>query len=119
MSSSHRLGEQGEELARVYLEMQGFRLVQGRFRLPGGEIDLIMREGRVVVFVEVKTRSGGAPCPPEECVTVRQLGRLRRAAAAWLTQSRTWGTPCRFDVVAVELEKSGQGAAIRHYRQVV
>lgn len=118
MTSRHRLGELGEELARVFLMMCGYRFLQGRFRLPGGEIDLVMEVGRTVVFVEVKTRRRGAAARPEECVTFRQLLRLRRAAGAWLTANRAWGRRCRFDVVAVEMGGVDQGLEIRHFADV-
>lgn len=118
MRNGHRLGELGEDLARTFLQTQGLTPVEARFRVPGGEIDLVMREGALVVFVEVKTRSGHRPARPEEFFTGRQLARLRRAASVWLTRHEAWGNPCRFDLVAVELQESGQGASIRHYRQV-
>lgn len=98
--------------------MCGYHFLQGRFRLPGGEIDLVMEAGRTVIFVEVKTRGPGAVARPEEFVTSRQLVRLRRAAGAWLTAHRAWGRPCRFDVVAVELAGPDRGLEIRHFADV-
>ena len=55
------LGSYGENLARKFLEKKGFKLIEKNFKTPRwGEIDLVMRDGETLVFVEVKTRSGSA-----------------------------------------------------------
>ena len=65
-SQKQILGKEGEQIAEDYLKRKGYRLVARNFRCPGGELDLIVLDRKVVVFVEVKTRSDhrfGAPCP--------------------------------------------------------
>ncbi|MDP1761358.1 MAG: YraN family protein, partial [Deltaproteobacteria bacterium] len=70
---------------------------------PLGEIDLIARQGKVLVVVEVKTRRGSSFGAPQEAVTPTKQGRLRRLADYYLKQKGLTGTPVRFDVVAVTL----------------
>ncbi len=115
MSKSHRLGEWGENAARIFLELCGYRCVDRRYRRPGGEIDLVMRQGNLLVFVEVKTRGPGALAPPEAWLSAGQQRRLRRLALQWLSEHEGQARgDLRFDVVAVEYEGRDCGASIRH-----
>ena len=115
MGNSHRLGEWGENVARVFLELCGYRCVEQRYRRPGGEIDLIMRKGSILVFVEVKTRRSNALAPAEAWVGAGQRRRLRRLAGQWLGEHAGQAPgELRFDVVAVEIADQDDGASIRH-----
>lgn len=76
-------------------------MVERRFRTRMGELDIVARDGETIVFVEVKTRSGGSFGTPFESVTWRKRRRLCSMAAEYLLVRRLSGTPCRFDVVAV------------------
>jgi putative endonuclease len=67
----------------------------------GYELDLVVRRGRTIAFVEVKSKSGDGYGDPLEMVTPLKAARIRRAAAAWLAQHRCDGLDVRFDVVAV------------------
>ncbi len=115
MSNSHRLGQWGEHVARVFLELCGYRCVDQRYRRPGGEIDLILRQGSTLVFVEVKTRGPGSLAPAEAWLTRAQQRRLRKLALHWLSEHRGQAPgDLRFDVVAVEFEGTDSGASVRH-----
>ncbi|ADK86515.1 protein of unknown function UPF0102 [Desulfarculus baarsii DSM 2075] len=106
-----RLGEEAEALARGRLEALGMRVVGANVRTTAGELDLIAWDGDVLVFVEVKGRSGAACGLPEEAVDARKRRRLAQAAQAYLAGAP--GPPvCRFDVVAVDL--AAGGARVRH-----
>jgi putative endonuclease len=96
------LGAEGERAALEALRARGLVLVGQRVRLRLGEIDLVLMDGPVVVFAEVKTRSGAGFGRPAEAVTRAKRRRLERLAAAYLAR-RGWGERrCRFDVVEVE-----------------
>jgi putative endonuclease len=70
--------------------------------LAGAELDLVVRRGRSLVFVEVKSKAGDRHGDPLEMVTPAKVARLRRAALAWLAEHReAGGLDVRFDVVAV------------------
>ena len=116
MGKSHRLGQWGENAARVFLELCGYRCVDQRFRRPGGEIDLVLRQGTTLVFVEVKTRGPGALAPAEAWLSQGQIRRLRRMALLWLAEHEGQAPgDLRFDVVAVEYEGADVGGSIRHF----
>ncbi|MBM4301499.1 MAG: YraN family protein [Deltaproteobacteria bacterium] len=99
-----QLGDQGEDLAAAALKQQGYKILERNYVTPLGEIDLIARQGKVLVVVEVKTRRGASFGAPQEAVTYAKQGRLRRLADYYLKAQRLTGTPVRFDVVAVTLE---------------
>lgn len=107
----HRLGRDGEAAAERLLGRAGMRLLARRFRCRAGEIDLVVRDGAVIVFVEVKTRSGTAWGDPAAAVDARKRARIARAAQVFLAGYGLEGELCRFDVVEVRREPSGRLAA--------
>jgi putative endonuclease len=111
----HRLGASGEEFAERMLCRSGFRILARRYRIREGEVDLVALDGEVVVFVEVKTRSGRTIAPPAEFVTASKRRRLVRAAAAWLAGRNWLDRRCRFDVVELVAREKG-GFEVRHLR---
>ena len=98
-----QLGDHGEDLAAAALKQQGYKILERNYVTPLGEIDLIARQGKTVVVVEVKTRRGSRFGAPQEAVNPGKQGRLRRLADYYLKQKGLAGTPVRFDVVAVTM----------------
>ncbi len=100
MNTRQAQGAAAEQLAADYLLGRGLRLVERNFRVRGGEIDLICRDGATTVFVEVRLRSrsdfGGAAAS----ITIAKQARLILAARHWL--QRHGETPCRFDCVLLD-----------------
>jgi putative endonuclease len=99
-----REGRLGERLARWRLSLSGYRIVRTNYRTRYGEIDIVARDGDCLVFVEVKTKSSGDYGPPEEAVDERKRKKIAKTALMYLTEHEGGDdTPCRFDVVTVEL----------------
>jgi len=99
---NQRIGIWGEEQAATYLRAQGLEVLARSVRAPWGELDLVAREGDVLVFVEVKTRSNGAFGNPEEAVNAAKQQHLLNAIEAYLLeQSPPWRGDWRVDVIAV------------------
>ena len=94
-------GRAGEDAAVALLEARGYRIVGRNVRLPGGEIDVIARDGDTVVFVEVKARGNAAFGTAVHAVDARKRAVLRATAADWL-QIAAPRAHARFDVVTVE-----------------
>lgn len=108
-----RLGDEAENLAGAFLEKQGLRVVGRNVRNEGGELDIVAWDGEILVFVEVKGRSGINYGKPLEAVDARKRARLTRAAGAYLADMGTEPL-CRFDVVGVAF---GDGPPrIKHLR---
>ncbi len=101
----HATGRAAEELAARHLEERGCRLLVRRFACRGGEIDLIVEDRGVIVFVEVKARRGRRYGDPAEAVSHRKQRRLLVAARTFLRRKR-WSTRrCRFDLCRVDLDR--------------
>ncbi len=91
-------GVAAEHLAAALLIAKGYRILHRRWRCPMGEIDLVARRGRQVVFIEVKARphaDGGL-----ESITTKQRGRIERSAQMFLQQFSQNTSEARFDVIA-------------------
>ena len=109
------LGAAGELFARRHLEHQGYRFVAANWRRPYGELDLIMRDGDVLVFVEVKTRSGERLGTAEESLTWAQARRLLRGAQTFLAEREDLATLFwRVDFVAITLAPTGAVSRLTH-----
>jgi putative endonuclease len=89
------LGAGGEDRAAEWYSGHGYEVLARNWRTSGGELDLVARRERTLVFCEVKTRSDVAFGEPFEAVTRAKQLRLRRLAAEWL---RTCAPPGRFDI---------------------
>ena len=96
------VGREAEHAACEFLQTQGLKLLEQNFRVRGGEIDLIMSDGAVVVFVEVRARKHGSFMHPAESINARKRQRLINAGTRYL--QRTGGlhtTRARFDVICI------------------
>ena len=94
-------GRQGEDDALAYLLLQGLVLLQRNYLCKGGELDLIMRDGASVVFVEVRLRSSAACGGALASITPAKQRRMVYAAQTWLQGQKTL-PPCRFDALAID-----------------
>ena len=97
-------GRAGEDRAAGFLQSAGYRIVRRNVRLPGGEIDLVCRDGEVIVFVEVKARWSTRFGSALSAVDARKRATLRRLAADYV-QIVAPNARVRFDVVAVDGER--------------
>jgi len=95
------LGKEGERVAERYLQKKGYTLVERNYRCPPGELDLIVLDRRVVVFVEVKTRTGHGFGSPLEAVEFRKQRKMIQVAQFFLAEKRLQQRDARFDVVGV------------------
>ena len=94
-------GKKGERAAAEYLSSSGIKILDRNFRCPLGEIDLVAKDGKTIVFVEVRARQADGICSPEESITMYKRRRLTRAALWYLKQRGLLDSYARFDVVAV------------------
>lgn len=115
MTHQKRLGEWGEAEARRYLETMGYFFGDRNYRALEGEIDLVMRDGDIVVFVEVKTRISNTFGAPEESVSKVKRQRLQRAAWAFLQEHEILDAPWRIDVIAIEASTNRTIQRLDHY----
>ncbi|MCE9680232.1 YraN family protein [Shewanella sp. AS1] len=103
MSQAEHLnqGQRAEDKALDYLEQQGLELVERNVRYPFGEIDLIMKQGQIWVFIEVKYRQSKQFGGAIQAISQSKINKLRRAANHYM-QCHNIDAQCRFDVVAID-----------------
>ena len=97
----HALGVAAERLAAEFLEQRGQIVLTRNWRCDQGELDIVAADGRIVVFCEVKARSGPDYGAPLNAVSPHKVKHLRTLASIWLTEWRLVGSRVRFDVVSV------------------
>jgi putative endonuclease len=100
-----RLGKLGEDLAKNYLQTQGFEIKKSNFHVRGGEIDIIAKKGSTWHFIEVKTRTSKAFGELIEQISERQLVKITQAAELYLQQNQLVDPEWQIDVVTVYYQK--------------
>lgn len=122
LGRSDSSGDRGEQLAAEWLKREkGFGVVTRNWRSPRDrrdEIDLVCRDGEVLVFIEVKARAANALVPGYHAVDERKKRALRRAIEAYLAGLQPKPTTFRFDVVEVSLGAAGAAPEILHFENV-
>jgi len=106
MRAKDAIGRHGEDIAAGHLEAAGLQILVRNWRCRAGELDIVARDGSVLVFAEVKTRSSLAYGLPAEAVNRTKAARIRQLAMQWLNAQRDAGialswSALRFDVVSV------------------
>jgi putative endonuclease len=108
MQTDHRrhLGRLGERLAAEHFARLGFSVLARNHQTRWGELDLVLSDGRTLVFCEVKTRRVGGGEPFDGLHDAKRA-QVRRIAALWLTEpsERPWHEELRFDAVGVLLDR--------------
>ena len=120
--SRRTLGAKGERLAAQHLEARGCEVVARNFRTRFGELDLVARDTRFLVFCEVKTRivqgkPGANPLGPFASIGSRKQRQVRAMAREWLAQDLLAGTrppEIRFDAIGISFAPSGRLLALEH-----
>lgn len=112
MDSRRALGDSGERIAEDALRRHGLRTVARNSRTRFGEIDLVCRDARGYVFVEVKTRHAGTFVPAAEAATGAKVRRLTRLAWAWLAHAGKRDVEWRMLIAAVTLYPDGPSVVL-------
>ncbi len=113
MARHNDIGQRGEALAQTYLHNAGFEILEQNWRHSKAEVDLIAKDGAILVFIEVKTRSYTYFGQPESFVTLKKKQLLAKAASVYMEQiGHDW--EIRFDVVSVILPE-GKPPQIQHF----
>lgn len=119
---NYQKGRAGEELARDYLTKKGFKIIVSNFYTRFGEIDLIMVDSEVLVFVEVKAKVGEDFGLPEEMITNKKIVQIKNMAKIFVQKNQVlvrkypaW----RLDAVCLVLNKNQEVKRIRHYENLV
>jgi putative endonuclease len=116
-ATKRALGAYGESLAARHLVNQGMVLLDRNWRCPAGEIDLVLRDGGVLVVCEVKTRSSLAYGTPHEAVTAAKVARMQELARRWQEDHDVAAPDVRLDMVCVLRPRRGP-STVEHVRGI-
>jgi len=102
-TSAQRQGDAAENVALRHLQAQGLRLIARNVRYRCGELDLVMWDGQILVFVEVRYRTPSSYGTAADSIGRKKQAKIMRAASLWLQAQRYTAMPnCRFDAVTVD-----------------
>ena len=116
MAAHNELGKWGENLASDYLEQKGYTIMERDWKSGRRDIDIIARDGNIVVFVEVKTRRSSVFGEPEEAVDFHKLQHLQQAINHYV-KFKHIRQPIRFDIISI-VGTIGKTPDIRHIQDV-
>ena len=102
MRLNHASGSAAEDAALLFLQNKGCTLLARNWHCPYGEIDLIVRDGRQIVFVEVKYRKGSSFGGAAYSITPSKLAKLQRSIEHYLQQHKLNNIACRLDAVLIQ-----------------
>ena len=118
-TTSHlSLGAAGEKIAETWLRKKGYRILDRNWKTRQGEIDLVCKDKKTLVFVEVKTRRQEGMTLPGEALTKEKQKRLIQAASAYMSAHKDWKTACRFDFIGVVIQ-AGDSFSVEHEQNVI
>jgi putative endonuclease len=114
-----RTGQRAEELVARRLAAAGWEIVERNARTRYGELDIVARDGRTLIFIEVKAGRTGAAFGPERpilAIDTRKQRRVRKLATAWMAERRDLPPyeEIRFDAVGVTFDRTGRVADVEH-----
>lgn len=101
------MGSYGEKLAEKYLRSKGYEILDNNFSVSGGELDLVARKNQILVFIEVKTRTGESFGRGEESFNATKLARMNKAVRRYLCDKKyPENIDYRIDLIEIELAKN-------------
>ncbi|MFA5384483.1 MAG: YraN family protein [Eubacteriales bacterium] len=115
-NQKQNLGRRGEDEAVSYLRKKGYLLLQRNYRCPLGEIDIIAREGKTLVFIEVRSRSSDRFGTPQESVNRKKILKIYKVAQYYLKAVQKEEEPVRFDVLALLFDIENQLKHLDHIK---
>lgn len=118
------LGIKGEDKATSFLKSEGFRILERNWKNKTGravgEIDIVAKDGKELVFIEVKARHSkqGELILPEESITEAKLGRLSRIAEVYIWEKKLGDVPYRIDALLLVFSDGEKEPELRHFRSI-
>src|SRR5271157_3252850 len=112
-------GTIGEKLAADFLTEQGYEIIETNYRCKEGEVDIIAKDGDVLVFIEVRAKNSRTFGSPEESITARKKEHLKNVAARYQETHDCLLQQPRIDFVAVELDTGGNPRRIEVIKNAI
>lgn len=117
MDSRNLVWKKGERLARENLKEKGYQIIAQNYQNKYGEIDLIAKQGKVLVFIEVRTKKGEQFGSPEDTLNQKKLKKICLNAKAYV-KIKNWTGPYRIDAICIVLNPDNSLARLNHYQDI-
>lgn len=117
-----KIGALGEEIAKLYLIQKGYTILETNFRCKIGEIDIIAKKNKVIIFCEIKANftSSSSAFRPEVRVNPHKAAKLRRLAEIYIKmQNLSTDQGFQIDVLGVEIQKESKTARVSHTENAI
>jgi putative endonuclease len=114
MSQHNEVGKIGENLAKEFLEKQGYKIIEQNYKTKYAEIDLVAQNKKCLIFVEVRTKIGEDFGTPEETINRKKLRKVQRNALAYAAFKK-WEGPLRLDAICIVLKPDYTVERLAHY----
>jgi len=118
MSKHNEVGKIGEEIAKKFLEKQGYEIIEQNYRTKYAEIDLVVKKGKDLVFVEVRTKIGENFGTPEETINKKKMKKLWGNATAYAFVKK-WDGSSRIDAICIVLKPDYSIERLNHYESII
>lgn len=118
--NSKQLGDLGEDIAEKYLRKKKYKILAKNFKRKWGEIDIVSRKKKNIIFVEVKTILKKQGFSPEDEVDWKKKRQLRKMAQIYLSENKiSLESPWQIDIIAIEITPDFKKTKIRHYKNAI
>jgi len=117
-TARQRLGQRGEDAACEFLVRQGMKVIDRNWRCGYGEADIIVLDGRTLVFCEVKTRTSKKYGKPEESITFKKRERYYNLISVYRSRTTTRHSSIRCDAIFITVDKERKNAKLHYVRDV-
>ncbi len=119
MNHKQKVGKFGEQLAANYLLKRGYKVIAKNVQTGHKEIDIIARQGKRLVFVEVKTRTSLRLGSAELAFTFRKFNNFKRALMLYIRRNNLDEKRARADLISIDVNKAGGSVRIKHYKNII
>ncbi len=120
MRTPKQLGQFGEEIAEKELKKKGYKILAKNFRNKWGELDLVVKKKRKIIFVEVKTIQKREGFLPEDEIDRKKKKQLIKMSQIYLSENKIpFEGPWQIDIIAIEVSPGFEKAKIRHYQNAI
>jgi len=120
MTNSKKLGERGEKIALQYLKEKGYKILARNFKRKWGEIDIVAKKKKKIVFIEVKTIRKKEGFYPEDEIDWKKKRQLVKMAQIYLREFKIpLDSPWQIDIIAIEISLNSQRVKIKHYKNAI
>ena len=114
---SASVGKLGENIAQEYLKKKGCDIISRNYRTKYGEIDLIVRKNNILIFVEVRSKTGEQFGTPEDTINKIKMSKIKRNAMAYISRKK-WQDQYRIDAICIILNQDSSIKRLDHYENI-